>query len=213
MSPRFVPGDRVRVTRGDFESMSGVVLSEPTWSVPFTEWDYEIAEDPPPGFGQPRYLAAVEEGRLAPLAPNVTEFRGENRWLSNFYRVSQGWTVEHYFQAAKFTDPGDRERVLGLPSPADAKRAGREAKLPPDWEKKKPMVMWELLKTKFADPFMKSKLLELRCNRVTEGNVWHDNYWGVCSCSRCGGKGRDVLGKMLTVLMRRARIEAVEGNI
>jgi predicted NAD-dependent protein-ADP-ribosyltransferase YbiA (DUF1768 family) len=32
---------------------------------------------------------------------------------------------------------------------------------------------------------------------LTEGNWWHDNFYGSCSCVKCGGKGQNNLGKIL----------------
>ena len=36
---------------------------------------------------------------------------------------------------------------------------------------------------------------------LVEGNTWHDNYWGCCTCSRCAGRrGRNNLGRLLMKL-------------
>ena len=36
---------------------------------------------------------------------------------------------------------------------------------------------------------------------LIEGNTWHDNYWGDCSCNRCKSKsGENMLGILLMEL-------------
>ena len=54
-------------------------------------------------------------------------FRGEYRFLSNFYEhpiVYQGVefkTTEHAYQALKFSDPGIRQEIIDAPTPGKAK--------------------------------------------------------------------------------------------
>ena len=40
---------------------------------------------------------------------------------------------------------------------------------------------------------------------LIEGNTWHDNYWGVCSCSKCNGRGKNRLGKLLMKVREELR--------
>ena len=32
---------------------------------------------------------------------------------------------------------------------------------------------------------------------IIEGNYWHDNFYGQCTCEKCAGKGKNKLGKLL----------------
>ena len=57
--------------------------------------------------------------------------------------------------------------------------------------------MLEALRTKFSIKGLKEKLLATGDEELVEGNFWHDNFWGVCSCSKCGNKGQNKLGKLL----------------
>jgi Lar family restriction alleviation protein len=67
-----------------------------------------------------------------------------------------------------------------------------------DWEYIKDEVMEKLLKEKFSTPCLKQKLIETKGNKLVEGNVWHDNYWGDCKCHKCKNKkGLNKLGKIL----------------
>ena len=50
---------------------------------------------------------------------------------------------------------------------------------------------------------------------LTEGNNWHDNYWGVCKCnsSKCLDKvGRNKLGKILMQIREELRPSTIPGG-
>lgn len=47
-------------------------------------------------------------------------------------------------------------------------------------------VMSSLLRVKFAEPGLRDKLLRTADRPLVEGNTWHDNFWGKCSCRKCG---------------------------
>lgn len=37
-----------------------------------------------------------------------------------------------------------------------------------------------------------------RWREIVEGNYWHDNYWGNCTCDKCKNiEGQNKLGKIL----------------
>lgn len=128
----------------------------------------------------------------------IDSFSGKYRFLSNFYpaKVSlDGWdfpTVEHAFQAAKTLDSNKRRQIQQAASPGDAKRLGRTVNLRADWEDVKIDVMRQLLRRKFADPFLLSQLLATGTEELIEGNWWRDTFWGVCN-----GVGENHLGKLL----------------
>lgn len=98
--------------------------------------------------------------------PPIETFRGENRFLSNFYpspicyQGDEYPNVEAAFQAAKTDSPQERAKIRELTNPVMAKRKGRKVTLRPNWEVVKLGVMKELVHQKFtrhAD--LKAKLL------------------------------------------------------
>lgn len=137
---------------------------------------------------------------ISPAAPaKIGVFEGEFRFLSNFWPAQIEFegivypTVEHAYQAAKSLDPADRRRIAALPTPAEAKRAGRA--LPPraDWETAKFDVMERCVRLKFTGhPDLREKLLATGDAYLEEGNTWNDQVWGVYQ-----GKGENRLGKIL----------------
>ena len=142
-------------------------------------------------------------------------FDGEFAFLSNFYNAScifEGKlypTVEHAFQAAKSLDHAERDWIAAAGSPGLAKRLGRRVNLRPDWEKVKFDVMEECLRSKFADPVLKQKLLATGDEELVEGNYWHDNTYGNCSCEKC----KDIVGRnMLGNILMKLRTEFMEEN-
>lgn len=142
-------------------------------------------------------------------------FDGEYAFLSNFYNASCIFeeklypTVEHAFQAAKSLDHAERDWIAAAGSPGLAKRLGRRINLRSDWEKVKFDVMEECLRSKFADPVLKQKLLATGDEELVEGNYWHDNTYGNCSCEKC----KDIVGRnMLGNILMKLRTEFMEEN-
>lgn len=128
---------------------------------------------------------------------DILEFKDEYRFLSNFY-PALGSTVEHQYQAAKTLDKDWARRILQSRTAGEAKRAGRNAPLRPDWDEVKIPVMRELLVRKFSNPELREKLVATANFLLVEGNWWHDNFWGKCYCARCHTKvGENHLGKLL----------------
>jgi N-glycosidase YbiA len=87
----------------------------------------------------------------------ITEFAGAWRFLSNFspspLTMPDGVTyptAEHAFQAQKTLIPAMRDHIAALPTPAEAKRAGRTADLRPDWERIKKQMMLRIVMAKFG---------------------------------------------------------------
>lgn len=127
----------------------------------------------------------------------ISDFRGESRWLSNFHLVKVELdgvpysSTENAYQAAKTLDP-DLRRVFRTCTPSEAKRHGRLLALRPDWEAVKVPVMLDLLRQKFAHPELRAKLLATGDAQLIEGNWWNDTFWGVCR-----GIGQNWLGRLL----------------
>lgn len=135
---------------------------------------------------------------------SITVFDGEYAFLSNFYEskiVHKDMTfptVEHAFQAAKSLSEEEQAAISIAKTPGIAKRLGRKVLLRPDWEEIKEKVMYECVKEKFKEPVLREKLLNTYPAELIEGNTWHDNYWGDCSCEKCKNiKGKNSLGKIL----------------
>ena len=144
----------------------------------------------------------------------IDKFDGDNAFLSNFYSSPITYdnicypTVEHYFQAQKTLDKNKRKEIAAAMTPGVAKRLGRHVKLRPDWEEVKDDVMYRGLFLKFSQEPLRQWLLETGDKFLKEGNTWHDNYWGVCSCEKCQQHvGRNHLG----LLLMRVRTELKKG--
>jgi len=130
----------------------------------------------------------------------ITDFhKRETNFLSNFYPTSDPYpTLEHHYQAAKTLIPEEQEKILAAETPGAAKKLGRKAHVRSDWEKVKLGVMEELLRRKFSDPELAELLINTGDAELIEGNYWHDNFWGDCSCEKCKRKeGKNHLGKLL----------------
>lgn len=141
---------------------------------------------------------------IKPIKTKINKFDGQYAFLSNFYdsMICHEYifypTVEHYFQAMKSTDLKIRKWIADAPTPGEAKRRGRAIQLRPDWEEVKEQVMLDGLRLKFKIPALREMLLETRSSELIEGNYWHDNTWGNCSCDKCKDiEGKNMLGKLL----------------
>lgn len=134
----------------------------------------------------------------------ITKFEGRYSFLSNFYAAQTVYdglrypTSEHAYQAAKSLDDADKIAILQASTPDDCKKLGRQIKIRPDWEEIKDDVMYEIVKNKFRNPGLATKLLRTGDEQLCEGNYWHDNYWGACECPKCRLlPRRNQLGKTL----------------
>lgn len=139
---------------------------------------------------------------------SFTDVDGDNFFLSNFYNSSvfdadgvEYRNVEAAFQAQKTMDIAEREKFRELVA-KDAKSLGRKVRLRKDWERVKDTVMLDLLRRKFGNhPDLRKRLIATGDKLLVEGNWWHDNYWGNCTCPLCRTKiGENKLGKMLMVV-------------
>jgi ribA/ribD-fused uncharacterized protein len=139
----------------------------------------------------------------------IEKFDGEYRWLSNFWPAMVHLdgvvypTVEHAYQAAKTADPAFREKIRLLPTPGQAKRAGKLAPILEDWHEVKKDIMYNLILEKFSEKTLKEKLLATGDAVLIEGNPWYDTYWGVCR-----GVGENHLGRILMQVRALLKEEA-----
>lgn len=132
----------------------------------------------------------------------------EYAWLSNFapFGFLEGttfWpTVEHYFQAAKFTDPAYQERIWKCKHPAEAKKLGRTRAIPlrPDWTTVREDVILYALRRKFEHPMLRMLLIETKDRILVEDAPW-DDYWGIGSHR----KGQNRMGHLLMQIRSELR--------
>lgn len=148
----------------------------------------------------------------------IDKFDGQYAYMSNFdTHVVKYDSIEYphnevAFQAQKSLDIHVREEFArAMLTPGQAKRAGKgrpfkslsgeelRIELRPDWEKVKNSIMYEIVRAKFEqNPDIREKLLATGDAQLVEGNYWHDNYWGQCTCQRCiNSIGFNQLGKTL----------------
>lgn len=144
----------------------------------------------------------------------ITRFDGRYAFLSNFYPCEiehQGISyksVETYYVAMKIKSDQQidgryigyidcRELISKIKNPGDAKKFGKFLKLRKDWNDVKLDVMLWGIREKFKSEDLKQMLLDTGDQELIEGNLWHDNFFGVCTCGPCKGQGQNNLGKIL----------------
>lgn len=134
----------------------------------------------------------------------INSFRDQHRFLSNFHQCPfeyDGLTypnAEAAFQAQKCSDLAGRIRYTHIKNPVIAKRLGRHETLPADWDATCFDLMNAILHQKFANPELAQLLLATGDAYLEEGNHWHDNRWGRCTCDKCrANDGQNWLGKIL----------------
>lgn len=141
------------------------------------------------------------------MQPDITEFKGSYRWLSNFWPLrleidGEIWpSVENFYQAQKTLVPDEREQFTDC-GPAAAKRRGRKVTLRLDWDEVKEEVMLRGLREKFKHPELRELLLRTGDCLLMEGNRWGDTYWGVCFKKGCG---QNRLGQLLMLVREEIR--------
>lgn len=128
----------------------------------------------------------------------IYSFDGKYRFLSNFYLSSVEFegriysSVEHAYQAAKTSDDTQRYKISLSLTPSEAKQAGRNVRLRPDWEFVKIPIMRSLIQKKFENPVLAAMLRNTGNAELIEGNWWNDTFWGMCN-----GVGQNWLGRIL----------------
>lgn len=160
-----------------------------------------------------QYMGEITD--FSPWQNKITSFKNQFEWLSNFHIAPftyQGILYpsnEHFYQAWKF--PADRRlEIAQLPNPKDAKKRGREAKLCWNWDSIKIEVMRIGLHEKFKNPELAAKLIATGNFELIEGNYWHDNFWGSCTCDKCKNKPKQ---NMLGTLLMQLRTNLQQGEM
>ncbi len=141
-------------------------------------------------------------------------YRRDDPWgeLSNFSKHpieldGARWpTTEHYFQAQKFADPAQRERIRTASGPGEAARLGRRLPdLRADWEQVKDEVMLRALRAKFTQHDRLRRLLLSTGDAELVEHTKNDSYWA----DGGDGSGNNRLGVLLMQL--RAELRAEQG--
>lgn len=142
----------------------------------------------------------------------ITEFKGEEKWLSNFVLCEVALdgvfypTVENAYQAAKTVIPYQRE-FFTVCSSAEAKKRGKTVDIRPDWHIVREQIMENLLRQKFAQPKFAKKLIETGTMEIEEGNYWSDEFWGICLRTN---RGQNKLGKIIMKIRSEITAEVPE---
>lgn len=141
---------------------------------------------------------------------DILSFRGEHRWLSNFWPCEityEGITypsVENAYQAAKSLE--GRESFVDM-TPAQAKREGKNRDVRSDWELIKLRVMSELVGQKMSKSPFREMLLATEDAHIEEGNTWGDKYWGTCD-----GEGLNVLGNIIMKIRKNLKESPISSS-
>ena len=119
----------------------------------------------------------------------------------------QFWpSVEHYFQAMKFEDPAEREKVRLAEHPVRARRLGRRRfrkLLRKDWSQLRRVIMTRAVYTKCrTHPAVAERLLGTGETKLIESSQY-DYYWG-CGRDR---RGHNTYGLVLMDVRNRLREE------
>lgn len=130
---------------------------------------------------------------------DILEFKGENRWLSNFWpctiKLDTDFyhSVEHAYVAAKTIHSHERLAVRFAKTAGDAKRMGRSITIRENWDNLKLNYMHGFIEQKFSEGSeLAGKLIATGSCLIVEGNTWGDRFWGVC-----GGEGANNLGVLI----------------
>lgn len=136
-------------------------------------------------------------------------------WLSNFFLTPIEYadaiwpSVEHAYQAAKTTDPEQREAIRAASTASAAKKLGKHVvDLVPHWNERRVFVMAELIHRKFTPGSdLAARLLATADAKLVHYSPW-DKFWGVGT----DGHGENHLGRILMecrewLLLRDSKIE------
>lgn len=134
----------------------------------------------------------------------IDKFADEEFFLSNYYPCELNYkgkvykTLEHAYQSFKSEDELEQEWIRNMDTPGKAKKRGQKVHMRKDWDIVKFDIMLDLLRIKFSDPVLAEKLINTKGYFLVEGNYWHDQIFGNCTCQKCRNtEGENRLGKML----------------
>ena len=145
---------------------------------------------------------------------NIIKFyraTGKYGFLSNLHKkalVFEGTTfltAEHAYQAGKFRDEDTRKWAMEAPKPhllAILSHGLFSWDIVSNWSKIKVPRMYNVLRAKFSDNELKSKLLDTGDSILIE-NSKSDSFWGIGKT----GKGKNTLGKLLVKVREEIKKE------
>ncbi|MCY4044820.1 MAG: NADAR family protein [Cellvibrionales bacterium] len=130
-------------------------------------------------------------------------------YIAPFYLDEKEWpSVEHYYQAMKFSNDAFAEKIRQAKTPAKAKKLGgsRLHKRRKDWQAIKTTVMTRAvyIKTRTHTKIAKA-LLDTNDNPLVESSAY-DYFWG-CGRDR---RGHNHYGKVLMAVRDKLRDEHAE---
>lgn len=115
---------------------------------------------------------AYQAAKFAHLTPDVIRTS-----------VSQSIIDEYHID---LTDNQCIEHLFANLSSAEAKKLSHKLPRCPEWDTVKVDIMREIIYEKFShNAYLKRRLLATKNEPLIEGNWWHDNFWGECTCDKC----------------------------
>lgn len=130
---------------------------------------------------------------------DITEFRGEFSWLSNFFPIKIEYdgivypSVENAYQAGKLINKKDREMFIDI-TPGKAKRLWRNYQTYNLTEEFRLNLMYQLLSIKFNQEPFKTQLINTGDCYIQEGNRFGDMFFGYCLKTN---QGKNMLGHLI----------------
>jgi ribA/ribD-fused uncharacterized protein len=111
-------------------------------------------------------------------------------------------TVEHFFQAQKFPDPGVQDRIRRAATPKEARSLGQSRTFPirSEWDEIREEVMLRGLRLKFRIPSARELLLSTGERMLVESSPF-DYFWAAGQ----DGSGENRLGHLLVQVRRELR--------
>ncbi|BBX29630.1 NADAR family protein [Mycolicibacterium alvei] len=184
------------------------------------EWDGLVSPSRIVALTATARLGAVAGTSDRLLVPVIDRFRGEHFFLSNHYpavtphRGHLFPTSEHAYMAAKTDDQAAIAAILATEDPNEAKTIAAAAPLVDHWGTRKYAAMEDILTAKFThNPDLAHKLIATAGTVLVEGNTWHDQTWGTCTCDEHRDvPGDNALGVILMVIRMRLAISNPQGS-
>jgi ribA/ribD-fused uncharacterized protein len=140
----------------------------------------------------------------------ISEFKGKYSCFSNFWPCKIHYinieypSVEHAYQAQKIKSKLCQRLMAEIKDPGEVKRLGRKLPIRKDWELIKESIMDQLVFFKFKKyEDLQKVLLDTGDEKLQEGNLWHDTFWGVDLRT---GEGKNLLGIILMQIRHEIQV-------